>query len=178
MLTVLNTSNLNVILAFLYMFYYSLTFFLFFFLIFNEVQTNQNLNATALILNFSKNKKNLLVLTLMSFLGIPPLAIFAAKFSGLAGLWNQNQYLFFFLGLLSTFISFALYLQMFDMLFSKKIKSVNVFKLVKHSLNLYKLSEKKIKIYEYYYILFVLSFFVLFGVLFFKDFIILLKLFF
>lgn len=161
--------NYSIIISFLYFANYAFTFLLFFLIIFNIVGLNNNISFILSFLNYSKKIYLFFVLTLVAFLGIPPFALFAPKFLALVNIWVYSSWFFFCFTLLAVFLSFALYLQIFDTLFSFKrntgfrIASFDLSGLFSAGLFY------SIKKYNNFKNLTVLAFLILTGFIYFKD---------
>lgn len=117
--------------AIIYFFFYSFTLLCFFNTIKN-LKTNANIAYLAAYANYSPSIKTVLLCVFVSFLGIPPMFLFSSKFNSLSLIWVNNTSFTFVLALLVTFLSFALYVQVLDLLF-KKLKTQE--NLIEHSLN-------------------------------------------
>ena len=109
--------NFSAILSFMYFTSYSITFILFFYIISKYTPYSTNLHQIINMLKYNKTRYYIFVVVLLAFLGIPPFLLFTAKFSSLVIFWNYSNFIFFFITLLVVFLSFALYVQLFDLLF-------------------------------------------------------------
>lgn len=129
-----------------------------------------NIYQLTAYLNYSKQKTKLFALVFVSFLGLPPFLTFAPKFACLTQIWVYSGWTIFFLALTASFLSFALYLQVFDVLFVKRKRT----KLLQNS-QPKKLNLRAFRTYAVNVFLAFALFFVIGGVFFFKDLIVLLS---
>ena len=129
-----------------------------------------NIYQLSTYLNYSKQKTKLFAVVFVSFLGLPPLFAFAPKFACLTQVWVYGGWVLFFLVLTASFLSFALYLQVFDVLFAKR-KQGQVLKNSQPK----KLNLRAFRTYEVNTFLSCTVFFIVGGVFFFKDLVILLS---
>ena len=120
--------NYSALLSTLYFANYSVTFILFFLTIHNLLNSNNNIYSISFLLKYSKQRLSTFILAFVSLLGIPPLNLFAPKFAASANAWVFGGGFFFVFVMLSIFLSFALYLQVFDILFKHKLAVVHFVK--------------------------------------------------
>ena len=109
-------------------FYFSVCYFIFyssviinFCIIFRaQLKTTTNIYALFPFLEYSKQKLYLFLISIFAALGVPPCSLFIPKFAGLTAVYYNSTWIVFIYTLLITFLSFTLYLQLFDGLFKKK----------------------------------------------------------
>ncbi len=126
------TANTSFILSLIYFMFYSISFVLLFFCVEKELKITTNLSLLSNILKYNVIKKKMFTLSILSLIGVPFLALFAPKFASLTIVWKHSNYIFFGYLLITTFISFAIYIQLFDLLFNKKNKSNIIIKILKN----------------------------------------------
>lgn len=129
-----------------------------------------NIHQLITYLNYNKHKTKLFAVVFVSFLGLPPFLTFAPKFACLTQIWVYNGWALFFLALTASFLSFALYLQVFDILFLKRKHPC-----VLQSNQPQKLNLPAFRTYEVSVFLTLIVFATIGGVFFFKDLIALLS---
>lgn len=169
--------NYSVVLSLSYFINYAFIFLLFFFLIFDVLNLNNNVYFIVTYLKFSKRFYSFFILALISFLGVPPFSIFSSKFAALTNSWVFSNLFFFLFVLLTVFLSFALYLQIFDTMFSTTKNSNFCFTVLEFSGMFTPNLFYKKKNYILLKNITILGLFLLFGFIVFKDFILFLFLF-
>lgn len=165
MLISANAFNYSSILSILYFVNYSTTFILFFLAVNRYFKDTSNIFYIAYFLRYSKSGYLFFIIAFISFLGIPPLSLFAPKFAALSSIWLFGGVFVFVFAIGSVFLSFALYLQVFDILFKYRVdKSVTSRLILVTQLTTQKGNDyKPIKLFTY------LSVFCMFSFLLFKD---------
>lgn len=161
--------NYSVIISFFYFLSYAFAFIIFFYLTNAYSKFSTNLHQIVALLKYNKSYFYFFICNLLTFLGIPPFFLFSSKFAGLTITWEFSNFIFFFVTLLVVFFSFALYLQLFDLLFMSTTKfndNALVLKqiLVENQSNFFNNYN-----YNIYFILTSLSVISIFGFLLFKD---------
>lgn len=131
-----------------------------------------NIYQLVAYLSYNKKKFKLFALVFLSFLGVPPVLAFGPKFACLAQVWVYSGWTLFFFALTASFLSFALYIQVFDMLFAKR-KHLQVLQ----KSNPKRLNLKAFRAYPTNLYFSAIAFFVLGGIFFYKDFILVLGIF-
>lgn len=112
------STNFSFIVALLYFSFYSVSLFLFFICLAPFLNVSNNLNYLSRLCRYDRFLYGLLICSIFSLVGVPPLCLFAPKFAGLMILWVNSAYFFFFFAFLLTILSFTVYIQIFDLLFS------------------------------------------------------------
>lgn len=161
--------NYSFIISFLYFCSYIIVFFIFFFII--NIYTNYSTNFFQIVelIKYSKNYYYIFVIIMLTFIGIPPLLIFTSKFAALTVSWFFNNFIFFLTTLFITFLSFTLYLNVFDLLFKTNIKLNYFFNILKEFNKNNRIERLFIQNYSKNIIIILLLFLSIFGFFFFKD---------
>lgn len=169
--------NFSAVISFSYFVAYALSFIIFFYTTNPFTKYTTNLHAISLLLKYNKALYIIFVFNLIAFLGIPPFFLFAPKFTGLLSTWAFSNVLFFIIALATVFLSFSLYLQLFDLLFVTNETSLDVFNLVNKAANAEVSSLALVGRYNVFIILITLVFISAVGFILFKDFFVCLSLF-
>lgn len=169
--------NFSAIISFCYFMAYALSFIVFFYTTNPFTRYSTNLHTINLLLKYNKTLYIFFVFNLVSFLGIPPFFLFAPKFAGLLNSWVYSNLIFFFTALTTVFLSFTLYLQLFDLLFVTNDSHLDVFALVKKATIAEARNMSLTKEYCTHVVLVSLVLFTSVGFLLFKDFFVCISLF-
>lgn len=149
----------------LYFVNYSAAFIMLFITVGTYLNINNNIYAITYFLKYSRCRYQFFVLSYIALLGVPPFSLFAPKFAALSSSWSFGGGFLFMSALLSVFTSFALYLQVFDILFKTKLSRSQ---LIKHSTASFMKHETAF-CYSDALVLLFLAIFCILGFLVFKD---------
>lgn len=161
--------NYSFAVSFLYFFNYAITFILFFFVLYRYLSIKSNLHYNITLLKYSKRVFYFYIAALLSFLGVPPFSSFAPKFAALTLSWAFGNLYFYLFLLITVFVSFALYLQVFDTVFKTKFNKT-ICSFFDFELNSGFVTFTKTLNYTSVKCLIIGFFLILFGFFFFKDF--------
>ena len=177
MFDTLTSFNFSAVISFSYFIAYAISFIIFFYLTNPYTTYTTNLHAIGLLLKYNKALYTIFVLNLIAFLGVPPFFLFAPKFAGLLASWTFSNTVFFSTALVTVFLSFSLYLQLFDLLFATNETGLDAFTLYANAANSENRSIKLTRNYNVLIVLITLVFLCSTGFLLFKDFFLCLSLF-
>ena len=128
MFTAHGSCNYSSVLSILYFVSYSVTFTLFFLTISHSLDYGNNLYSIVFFLKYSTRRFSFFIIAFVALLGIPPFNLFAPKFAALTSVYGCGGFFIFFCALSSVFLSFALYLQVFDVLFKPALEKPQIVK--------------------------------------------------